>query len=121
MTTLKFDKAVKYKGVRYAAHEVFQADDEDVAQLKEAGATILSVEPPVAPPAPPAEDESKEEDEESEDGQEEQPGEDVAQLKEKLLEYTVPELVKFAEERNIDLQKKTKKAEIYNIIVAALE
>ena len=118
MTTVKFDKSVKYQGVRYAAHEVFKVADEDVDQLKAAGATVLSVDPPVTPPAPPA-DSGEDEQDDTEGGQ--QSDEDVDQLKEKLLEYTVPELIKFAEDHNIDLQKKTKKAEIYNIIVAALE
>lgn len=122
MTTVKFDKAVKYQGVRYAAHEAFKVADEDVDQLKMAGATVLSVEVPVTPPAPPANGESAgEEDEGVVQSNVEQPDQDAAKLKEKLLECTVPELVKFAEEHNIDLQKKTKKAEIYNIIVAALE
>ena len=122
MTTIKFDKSVKYKGVRYAAHEAFKVDDEDVAQLKLAGATVLSVDAPAAPTAPATEcDGANEQDEAVIDGQDESTDEDVAQLKEKLLEYTVPELVKFAEEHNIDLQKKTRKAEIYNIIVATLE
>ena len=111
MTTVKFDKAVKYNGVRYAAHEVFRVDDADVAQLKQAGATVLSVE-------------STSTAEQVNDGaaHDEEPKsvEDVAQLKQDLLEYTVAELVKFAEERGIDLQKRTRKAEIYNIIVAAL-
>ena len=121
MTTVKFDKAVKYQGVRYAAHEVFKVADEDVDQLKLAGATVLSVDTPVAPTEPPASDDTDKDDDGATDGQAQQADEDVAKLKEQLLEYTVPELVKFAEERNIDLQKKTKKAEIYNIIVAALE
>lgn len=130
MTTLKFDKSVKYNGVRYAAHQVFQANDEDVEDLKTAGATILSAPATDTPPAPDAEggEEQKEEEgtdndqEQTSDDDQEQPAvEDVAQLKEKLLEYTVPELIQFAEERGIDLQKKTKKAEIYNIIVATLE
>lgn len=121
MTTVKFDKSVKYQGVRYAAHEVFSVADEDVDQLKAAGATVLSSDTPDTPPVPPVEEGTKEEEEIANDEQEQQPDEDVDQLKEKLLEYTVPELVKFAEERNIDLQKKTKKAEIYNIIVANLE
>lgn len=119
MTTIKFDKSVKYKGVRYAAHEVFKVDDADVDQLKKAGATVLSVEAPETPDAPPA-DNGKEGDEEGHE-EEQKVVEDVDQLKKDLLEYTVPELVKFAEERNIDLQKKTKKAEIYNIIVASLD
>ena len=121
MTTVKFDKSVKYQGVRYAAHEAFQVSDEDVAQLKASGATVLSVDT-VAPPAPPVtgEEDSDTEGQVAGEEEEKEGDEDVAQLKEKLLDYTVPELVKFAEERGIDLQKKTKKAEIYNIIIASL-
>ena len=104
MTTIKFDKAVKYKGVRYAAHEVFKVEDKDVPQLKKAGATVLATD--ATPPQP--EPEGKGEDE------------DIAQLKETLLGYTVPELIKFAEDNDIDLQGKTRKADIYNIIVATL-
>ena len=111
MTTVKFDKSVKYKGVRYAAHEVFKADDSDVEELRKAGATVLSTETP----EPPVVEGDKEPEQETEGKVA-----DVDKLKEELLEYTVPELIKFAEERNIDLQKKTKKAEIYNIIVEAL-
>lgn len=122
MTTIKFDKSVKYQGVRYAAHEAFKVADEDVDELRKAGATVLSVDAPAEPPAPPAtSDETGKDEQSAASGQDETANEDPAQLKEKLLEYTVPELVKFAEERGIDLQKKTKKAEIYNIIVAALE
>ena len=116
MTTVKFDKSVKYEGVRHAAHEAFKVADEDVAQLRAAGATVLSVDAPVTPPVD--NDQGKVDEGAAYD---QNADEDVAQLKEKLLEYTVPELVKFAQERNIDLQKKTKKAEIYNIIVAALD
>lgn len=112
MTTVKFDKSVKYAGVRHDAHTVFAVKDEDVAQLKEAGATVVSTTPPATPPATP--DNGVDED------PEEKRAEDVAQLKEALLSYSVPELIKFAEERNIDLQKKTRKADIYNIIVASL-
>ena len=112
MTTLKFDRSVKYQGVRYAAHEVFNVEDADVEDLRKAGATVISV----APATPPEVDET----EDTEQDQEQESGEDTAHLKEELLEYTVPELIKFAEERGIDLQKKTKKAEIYNIIVATL-
>lgn len=114
MTTIKFDKAVKYEGIRYAAHEAFQVADEDVEQLKEAGATVLAVEPVTPPVEEPVSGEDIEQSEEPVSG------EDIAQLKEALLEYTVAELVKFAEEHSIDLQKKTKKAEIYNIIIASL-
>ena len=119
MTTIKFDKSVKYQGVRYAAHEAFKVADEEVAKLKKAGATVLSVDAPVAPPVdPPATAGNADEQNE---GQEQQAAEDVAKLKEQLLEYTVAELVKFAQERGIDLQKKTKKAEIYNIIIASIQ
>ena len=41
-----------------------------------------------------------------------------AHIKEDLLGYTVAELTKFAEENGIDLQGKTRKADIYNVIVA---
>ena len=51
MTTIKFDKSVKYQGVRYAAHEAFKVNDSDVEELKKAGATVLSVET-VTPPQP---------------------------------------------------------------------
>ena len=114
MTTLKFDKSVKYQGVRYAAHEVFCVEDKDVEELKKAGAVILSNHPD---PEPPVVADGKEVEQESEATTEEV---DVNKVKEELLGYTVPELVKFAEDHNIDLQKKTKKAEIYNIIIAAL-
>ena len=113
MTTVKFDKSVKYQGVRYAAHEVFKVADEDVDQLKSVGATVLAVDSPVTPPADNCNDKQDVEDQTSD--------EEIDQLKADLLERTVPELVKFAEERGIDLQHKTRKAEIYNIIVANLD
>lgn len=109
MTTVKFDKSVKYKGVRYNAHEVFVVDYEDLDDLKKAGATVLSV----APPAPSQEEEKEQEKEEAK-------VEDVAKLKEALIGCTVAQLTQFAEERGIDLQGKTKKADIYNHIVASL-
>lgn len=119
MTTIKFDKAVKYKGVRYAAHEVFKVADEDVEKLKKAGATVLSVDPVAPPQSGPA---GSDEDETNGNagGQKNEDDEDVEKLKEKLLDYTVPELTQFAQDRGIDLQGKTRKADIYNVIVAAL-
>ena len=119
MTTIKFDKSVKYQGVRYAAHEAFDVEDEDVAQLKEAGATVLSSEPTTPPQPNPdgAGEDGAGGDEGSNEGES---NEDVAQLKESLLEYTVPQLTAFAQERGIDLQGKTRKADIYNTIVASL-
>ena len=117
MTTVKFDRSVKYQGVRYAAHEVFKVDDEDVAQLKKAGATVLSTDP-VSPPQPEPDGKGEDEADRVEDSQ--IGDEDVAQLKEDLLSYTVPELTAFAQEHGIDLRGKTRKADIYNIIVASL-
>lgn len=105
MTTVKFDKSVKYKGIRYSAHEAFKVNDNDVAELKKAGATVLVSSESVNTGA----DESKNE-----------VDNDVAELKEELLKYTVAELIAFAQERGIDLQEKTRKADIYNIIVAAI-
>lgn len=113
MTTVKFDRSVKYQGVRYAAHEAFKVEDSDVDQLKVAGATVLSVEPNTTPQPEP--DGKGEEEVCGEAGVE-----DVAKLKEDLLGYTVAELTQFAQDRDIDLQGKTRKADIYNVIVAAL-
>lgn len=118
MTTVKFNHSVKYQGVRYAAHEAFKVDDSDVEELKKAGATVLSVET-VTPPQP-------EPNGTGEDGAQDTAdsgggAEDVAKLREDLLGYTVAELTQFAEERGIDLKGKTRKADIYNVIVAALD
>lgn len=118
MTTIKFDKSVKYQGVRYAAHEAFKVEDSDVDELKKAGATVLSVEP-ATPPQPEPDGTGEDGAQDTADG--EGGEEDVAKLKEDLLEYTVAELTQFAEERGIDLQGKTRKADIYNVIVAALD
>lgn len=112
MFTIKFDKAVKYKGVRYAAHTAFDVEDGDIAELKQAGAIVLEEKPET-----PAEGELEEgvEDEEAlivDDAN--------TVSKEELLEYTAPELIKFAKGKGIDLQGKTRKADIYNIIVASL-
>ena len=123
MTTVKFDKSVKYKGVRYAAHQSFKVEDSDVAQLKKDGATVLAVDEPVNPPVDEQATVDELDDEQAtveDSDKEEKNDEDVAQLKEKLLDYTIPELVAFAHERSIDIQGKTRKADIYNIIVSAL-
>ena len=118
MTTIKFDRSVKYQGVRYAAHEAFKVNDSDVEELKKAGATVLSVET-VTPPQPELSSTGEDGAQDTADGQE--GAEDVAELKEALLEYAVAELTQFARERDIDLQGKTRKADIYNVIVAALD
>ena len=120
MTTIKFDHSVKYKGVRYDAHEAFKADDADVAELKKAGATVLSADSAI-PSQPEPNGQGEEEGNDVVDSQGSEGGEDVAELKERLLGYTVPELTKFAQGRGIDLQGKTRKADIYNIIVACLD
>ena len=119
MTTVKFDKAVKYKGVRYPAHVVFKADDEDVDKLKKAGATVLSTET-ITPPADELEGKDAGEADNTTEGQEGTNDEDVDKLKEELLDYTIAQLTEFAEKRGIDIQGKTRKADIYNIIVASL-
>ena len=116
MTIVKFDKSVKYQGVRYAAHQAFKVADEDVAELTKSGATVLATEPAT----PPVQQEGTA-DEKGKDVVDDQKQEDVAELKEQLLEYTVSELTKFAEAGDIDLQGKTRKADIYNIIVANLD
>ena len=121
MTTIKFDKSVKYQGIRYAAHEAFKVADEDVDELKKAGATVLATEDPTTPPQPGPDDQGEEGVGGDVEGEEDENDEDVAHLKMELLGYTVSELTKFAEERNIDLQGKTRKADIYNIIVASID
>lgn len=123
MTLVKFDHAVKYNGVRYAAHEVFKVEDKDVEGLKKSGVTVLSVEDPETPPAdtPPAEGET---DKGEGAGEEEKPTvsleEFIAKVKEDLLDYTVPQLTQFAAEYDIDLQGKTRKADIYNVIIETI-
>jgi hypothetical protein len=118
MTTIKFDKSVKYQSVRYAAHEVFSVQDEDVADLKKAGATVLSFEP-TTPPSTESNDKVEEEQEANSDSSEN----DDASIptKEELLTFTATDLIKFARDNNIDLKGKTRKADIYNIIVASLD
>lgn len=118
MTTIKFDRSVKYQGVRYAAHEAFKVEDSDVEELKKAGATVLSVET-VTPPQPEPSGTGEDGTQDIADG--ENGEKDVAKLKEGLLGYTVAELTQFAEEHGIDLQGKTRKADIYNVIVSTLD
>lgn len=115
MTTVKFDKSVKYEGVRYSAHEAFQVKDSDVPELKKRGATVLATRlDGNEKPHTEQSDESNNKVETTESK------EDVAKIREILLDYSVPQLTKFAKERNINLQGKTRKADIYNTIVAAL-
>lgn len=121
MTIVKFDHSVKYQGVRYGAHEAFEVDDENVAELKKAGAIVLSAASNIPSQPEPNKGQGEEEGNDAADIHNSEGDEDVAQLKEKLLEYTVPELIEFAQSRGINLQGKTRKADIYNIIVANLD
>lgn len=109
MTTVKFDKSVKYRGIRYSAHEAFKVEDSDVAQLKQSGATILEH----------CEDTNNETDKSVAENLN-QSEKDNVELKEVLLTYSVAKLIEFARENNINLQGKTRKSDIYNIIVSTL-
>ena len=115
MTTVKFNKSVKYEGVRHPAHTVFEVKDNDVPELVKIGATVMSKTADTAVQEPVVTEETVENKAGEETGVE-----DTAKLKEKLLTYSVPELTKFAKERNISLNGKTRKADIYNIIVSTL-
>lgn len=124
MISVKFDHSVKYNGTRYAAHEVFEVEEKDVESLNKSGAIIVSqspYEPPVndegtdTTGTPSGDAETPTDGEGTNEG-----GEDVAKLKEELVTYTVPQLKAFAEERGIDLEGKTVKADIYNVIVSKL-
>ena len=117
MITVKFDKSVKYAGVRYGAHVAFKVNEADIDELKNSGAIVLAVEQSATAPVPTSCDEGKE----CVDTQQSQKGDNVEELRLTLLEYTVAELTEFAKEREIDLMGKTRKADIYNLIVAALK
>lgn len=112
MASVKFDHRVKYAKVWHPAHTVFEVDDRDIPELKKLGCQVLSYSEAPAQPKTPVADKAA-------DSADEQ-GESAAEIKEKLLEYTVNELIAFAEERGIDLQGKTRKADIFNLIVATL-
>lgn len=126
MTTVKFDHRVKYAKVWHPAHTVFDVEDKDVPELKKLGCQVLSHnEAPAQPSTPPDDDPAENADDADEstvdNGQDE--GNDdstVADIKEELLTYTTAQLQAFAKENNIDLQGKTRKADIYNLIVASL-
>lgn len=126
MATVKFDHRVKYAKVWHPAHTVFDVEDKDVPELKKLGCQVLSYnEAPAQPSTPPAEDPAENADDANESpvdsGQDEGSDEDtVAGIKEELLTYTTAQLQAFAKENDIDLQGKTRKADIYNLIVASL-
>lgn len=126
MATVKFDHRVKYAKVWHPAHTVFDVEDKDVPELKKLGCQVLSYnEAPARPSTPPADDPAQNADDANESpvdsGQDEGSDEDtVAGIKEELLTYTTAQLQAFAKENDIDLQGKTRKADIYNLIVASL-
>ena len=126
MATVKFDHRVKYAKVWHPAHTVFDVEDKDVPELKKLGCQVLSYnEAPARPSTPPADDPAENADDADEskvdNGQDEGSDEDtVADIKEELLTYTTAQLQAFAKENDIDLQDKTRKADIYNLIVASL-
>ena len=126
MATVKFDHRVKYAKVWHPAHTVFDVEDKDVPELKKLGCQVLSYnEAPAQPSTPPADDHAENADDADEsavdNGQDEgSDGDTVADIKEELLTYTTAQLQAFAKENDIDLQGKTRKADIYNLIVASL-
>ena len=122
MATVKFDHRVKYAKVWHPAHTVFDVEDRDVPELKKLGCQVLSYnEAPSQPSTPPDDDPAENADDANEiavdNGQDE---DTVADIKEELLTYTTAQLQAFAKENDIDLQGKTRKADIYNLIVASL-
>lgn len=126
MVTIKFDHRVKYDKVWHPAHTVFDVEDKDVPELKKLGCQVLSYNgAPAQPSTPPADDLAENSDDAYEsavaNGQNEGSDEDpVTDIKEDLLTYTTAQLQAFAKENDIDLQGKTRKADIYNLIVASL-
>lgn len=126
MATVKFDHRVKYVRVWHPAHTVFDVEDKDVPELKKLGCQVLSYnEAPAQPSTPSADDPAENADDADEstvdNGQDEgSDGNTVADIKEELLTYTTAQLQAFAKENDIDLQGKTRKADIYNLIVASL-
>ena len=122
MTTVKFDHRVKYAKVWHPAHTVFDVEDKDVPELKKLGCQVLSYkEAPAQPSTPPDDDPAENADDANESAVDNGQDEDtVADIKEELLTYTTAQLQAFAKENDIDLQGKTRKADIYNLIVASL-
>lgn len=122
MATVKFDHRVKYAKVWHPAHTVFDVEDKDVPELKKLGCQVLSYnEAPAQPSTPPDGDPAENADDANESAVDNGQDEDtVADIKEELLTYTTAQLQAFAKENDIDLQGKTRKADIYNLIVASL-
>lgn len=94
MAEVKFVNVAKYKGVRYPAHTPFQVADEDVDSLVKSGAIVL-----VAPQAKASKGKGD---------------------KDKSLdEMTVNELKAYASEKEIDISRVEKKADILAAIKTA--
>lgn len=129
MASVKFDHRVKYNRQWHPAHTAFDVKDDDLPQLVKLGAHVLS-----RGEKPKEEDPDKdttqtqgsgensgETGENSGNNASGDEGEDpTAALKEELLSYKVDELIAFAQKNDIDLKGKTRKSDIYNIIVASL-
>lgn len=122
MATVKFDHRVKYAKVWHPAHTVFDVEDKDVPELKKLGCQVLSYnEAPAQPSTPLADNPAENADDANESAVDNGQDEDtVADIKEELLTYTTAQLQAFAKENDIDLQGKTRKADIYNLIVASI-
>ena len=122
MATVKFDHRVKYAKVWHPAHTVFDVEDKDVPELRKLGCQVLPYnEAPSQPSTPPDYDPAENADDANESAVDNGQDEDtVADIKEELLTYTTAQLQAFAKENDIDLQGKTRKADIYNLIVASL-
>ena len=126
MATVKFDHRVKYAKVWYPAHTAFDVEDKDIPELKELGCQVLSYNEAPAQPFTPSTDDSAENTDDADEntidsGHDEGSDENtVADIKEELLTYTTAQLQEFAKENDIDLQGKTRKADVYNLIVATL-
>lgn len=102
MIKVKFSMSVLYKGQRYPAHTVFDAADEDEAALIKDGAIVMERskkddKPHLVKPSAPAATEK-----------------DQVEIS---PDMTVSELVEIAEKYDVDMKGKTKKSEIYNILV----
>ncbi len=129
MASVKFDHRVKYNRQWHPAHTAFDVKDADLPQLVKLGAHVLSrgEKPKEEDPGTGTTqtqdngENSGETGENSGNNASGDKGEDsTATLKEELLGYKVDELIAFAQEHNIDLKGKTRKSDVYNIIVASL-
>lgn len=116
MSAVKFDKSVRYKGIRYPAHVVFEVDNCDVDAMQQAGAIIVRKdEEPAVEAAPVVEEPAVEEAVEGEHKM------TIEEIREMLLASTGVQIAEFAKKENINLMGKTRKADMFNIIVEAMK